>query len=291
MLERTFSIFVDSGGILIADPDLLNSVSKPFLDNLDGLLDPDFRASSADTVEEPDDPEWTAFHKNVSAKLAGKAGLLIACEGDFELRIQAGEPTEEELSLAEQVVDFRLDVRTGGVLVADCLPLLELEDDVAARSDSHLFSDKVIDNAEPDRGVLLEVPSGVYLARAVIHGPVQDESFLRVVGQYGIAEEPAIVIYLMPDTGDMLSPVHRVDTSGWEQGYTPGSLAMATFTSMDGPRAAFKLHLTRTTQQGFARTHLPKGRRLKPGEEVLLRLVANRGKFWDCELPNLDAGG
>lgn len=269
MDDISFTLFTDTGGILLLDPAHAEALGDDFVEQLDAALNPEDAAGQA--AER--DGDWARIWSEAVGGLrrlsaGGEFTLILSGEGTFHVRLQARELGEEERGRVVESYEERLRVRSGQLALTD---------------GSEFFGEEL-----PGEGaVLLEVPDGWYAVR--IHHLERHASLTPAVGVYGSEEHPALVLQLAGARadqaharGDEVFPRLRPSREGYEEP-RPGWDCYAQVAGVEGGMAALELMLTETVYSGHARMSIPEGEELKAGDYVLVRLVEDAGPFWTAE--------
>lgn len=269
-MERlTFTLFTDTGGILLLDPEGVGDLSDDFVELLDVALDPEGSAGQTAAGDGDWGREWAEAVKGLRRQsAAGEFTLLLSGEGTFHVRLQAEELDEQERDRVVESFEERVRVRSGRLAVTDGM---------------EFFSDEL-----PGEGaVFAEVPEGFY--SVLIHQLERPASLAPTVGVYGSAEHPSLIVRLTPAEAGAApapeaGPFPRLSTS--REGYEeprPGWNCYAQVTKVEGGSAALELMLTETVYSGRARMDMPEGEELSAGDYVLVRLVEDAGDHWRAE--------
>ena len=269
MDDFAFTLFTDTGGILLIDPAHADALGDDFIGDLDAVLNPGDATGQADEG----DGEWALIWSEAVEGLrrlsaGGEFALILSGEGTFHVRLQARDLGEEERARVVETFEERLRVRSGQLALTD---------------GGEFFGEEL-----PGEGaVLLEAPEGWYAV--LIHHLERHASLTPTVGVYGSEEHPALVLQLvsaLPDQasarGDEVFPRLRPSREGYE-GPRPGWDCYAHVSSVEDGTAALELMLTETVYSGSARMSVPEGEELKAGDYVLVRLVEDAGPYWVAE--------
>ena len=265
----TFTLFTDTGGILLLDPENAADLGDDFVEQLDTALNP--AAAGEEAAEHDGDwartwSETVAVLRRLSA--GGEFALLLSGEGTFHVRLQTADLGEEERRRVVDSFDERLRVRSGRLVLTD---------------GSEFFEEGL-----PGEGaVLLDVPEGFYTVR--IQHLERHPSLTPTVGVHGSAEHPSLILQLAPAEPDAAPPSEaeefprlRTSREGYEEP-RPGWDCYAQVTEVEGGFAMLELMLTETVYAGHARMDVPEGEELKAGDYVLVRLVEDAGDHWRAE--------
>lgn len=269
MDDVSFTLFTDTGGILLLDPAHAEALGDDFVEQLDAALNPGDAAGQAAEL----DGDWARIWSEAVEGLrrlsaGGEFTLILSGEGTFHVRLQARELGEEERGRVVESFEEHVRVRSGQLALTD---------------GGEFFGEEL-----PDEGaVLLEAPKGWYTVR--IQHLERHASLTPTVGVYGSEEHPALVLQLVgagpgqaPARVDEVFPRLRPSREGYEEP-RPGWDCYAQVTSVEGGTAALELMLTETVYSGHARMSVPEGEELKAGDYVLVRLVEDAGPYWTAE--------
>ena len=269
MDDVSFTLFTDTGGILLLDPAHAEALGDDFVEQLNAALNPDAAAGQAAEGDGDWGRIWSEAVEGLRRLSAGgEFTLILSGEGTFHVRLQTRELGEEERGRVVESYEERLRVRSGRLALTD---------------GGEFFGEEL-----PGEGaVLLEAPEGWYTVR--IHHLERHASLTPTVGVYGNEEHPALVLQLVgarPDKAparvDEVFPRLRPSREGYEE-QRAGWDCYAQVTSVEGGTAALELMLTETVYSGHARMSVPEGEELKAGDYVLVRLVENTGPYWTAE--------
>ena len=268
MESATFTLFSDTGGIVILDPAHADALGDEFVEQLDAALNPGAAEEAAGR-----DGDWEREWSEAVARLrrlgaGGEFTLILSGEGTFHVRLQAEDLSDEERGRVVESFEERVRVRDAGLAVTD---------------GGEFFGEEL-----PGEGVvLLDVREGLYSLQ--IYHLERHLSLTPTVGAYGSEEHPALVLRLAhagPDEagareGDEF-PRLRTSREGYQE-LRPGWDCYAQVTGVAGGSATLELMLTETVYSGHARMSVPEGEELKTGDYVLVRLVEDAGEYWTAE--------
>lgn len=265
----TFTLFTDTGGILVLDPEDAGALGDDFAAQLDAALNP------LDAAEEAAgrDGDWARTWSEAVAGLrrlsaGGEFTLVLSGEGTFHVRLQDEDLGEEERGRLIESFEERVSARGGRLAFTD---------------GREFFGEEL-----PGEGAwVVEVPAGSYAVR--IHHLSRHPSLTPTVGVYGSEEHPSLVLRLVPSEPGAAAPREgeafpRLKTS--YQSYEepqPGWNCYAQVTGVEGGTATLELMLTETVYSGHARMGVPEGEELEAGAYVLVRLVEDAGGYWKAE--------
>ena len=268
MDELSFTLFTDTGGILLLDPAHADALGDDFVELLDSALNPGDAGQAAEG-----DGDWARIWSEAVEGLrrlsaGGEFTLVLSGEGTFHVRLQTRDLGGEERGRVVESYEERLRVRGGQLVLTD---------------GGEFFGEEL-----PGEGAaLVEVPGGWYTVR--IHHLERHASLTATVGVYGSEEHPALVLQLVgarpdqaPARGGEVFPRLRPSREGYE-GPRPGWDCYAQVAGVEGGTAALELMLTETVYSGHARMSVPEGEELKAGDYVLVRLVEDAGPYWTAE--------
>ncbi|HWS87872.1 MAG TPA: hypothetical protein VN282_12955 [Pyrinomonadaceae bacterium] len=269
-MERlTFTLFTDTGGILLLDAEGAGALGDDFVELLNVVLDPEGAAEQAAVSDGDWGQVWSEAVEGLRRLGAGGGfTLVLSGEGTFHVRLQAEGLDEEERGRVVASFEERVRVRSGRLAFTDGL---------------EFFGEEL-----PGEGaVFAEVPEGLYSVR--IHHLERHPLHTPTVGVYGSAEHPSLIVQLMPaeagaEPTPEAGPFPRLSTS--REGYEEPRLGWncyAQVTGVEGGRAALELMLTETVYSGHARMDVPEGEVLRAGDYVLVRLVEDAGDHWRAE--------
>lgn len=269
-MERlTFTLFTDTGGILLLDPEGAGALGDDFVELLDVVLDPEGSAEQAAAGDGDWEREWAEAVGGLRRLSAGgEFTLLLAGEGTFHMRLQTEDLGEEERGRLVESFEERVRVRGG---------------QLAFTHGGEFFGEEL-----PGEGaVFADVPAGLYAV--LIHHLERHPSLTPTVGVYGSEEHPSLVIRLVaaahdasPAAGAGPFPRLRASREGYDEP-RPGWNCYAQVTGVEGESAALELMLTETVYAGSARMSVPEGEELKAGDYVLVRLIEDDGEYWRAE--------
>jgi hypothetical protein len=267
--DFTFTLFTDTGGIILLDPAHADALGDDFVEQLDAALDP---GDAAEQTAERDGDWARTWSESVEGlrrlSADGEFTLVLSGEGTFHVRLQAEDLDEEERGRVVESFEERLRVRSGRLAFTD---------------GSEFFGEEL-----PGEGaILIEVPADLYAVR--IHHLERHPSITPTVGVYGSEEHPSLILQLTPTESDASAPpgaeeFPRLSTS--RQGYEeprPGWYCYAQVTGVEGGSASLELMLTETVYSGHARMTVPEGEELEAGDYVLVKLVEDAGAYWTTE--------
>lgn len=270
MDDFTFSLFTDTGGILLLDPENADALGDDFVERLDAALNPGDDAAERTAGR---DGDWARERSEAVEGLRrmsadGEFTLIISGEGTFHVRLQTRELDDEERVRLVESFEERVRVRGGRL----------------AFTDGREFFGETL----PGEGaMLLDVPAGWHSAQ--IHYLERRPSLTPTVGVYGSEEQPALILRLAPaEPGgasarvDEAYPRLRPSREGYETP-RPGWNCYAQVTGVEDGSASLELMLTETVYAGHARMSVPEGEELKAGDYVLVRLVEDTGAYWTAE--------
>lgn len=268
MDEVSFTLFTDTGGILLLDPAHAEAFGDDFVEQLDAALNPEAAGQAAEH-----DGDWARIWSEAVEALrrlssGGEFTLILSGEGTFHVRLQARDIGEEERGRVVESYEERLRVSGGRLALTD---------------GGEFFGEEL----PGERAVVLEAPEGWYTVR--IHHLERHASLTPTVGVYGSEEHPALVLQLVgagPEQAsaraDEVFPRLRPSREGYEEP-RQGWDCYAQVTGVEGGTAALELMLTETVYSGHARMSVPEGEVLKAGDYVLVRLVEDAGPYWTAE--------
>jgi hypothetical protein len=264
----TFTLFSDTGGILLLDPEHASALGDDFVERLDAALNP---VAAEETAER--DGDWAREWSEAVAGLrrlgaGGEFTLILSGEGTFHVRLQTEELADEERARLVELFEERVRVRSGRLALTD---------------GGEFFGEEL-----PGAGaVFVDVPEGSYAVR--IHHLERHPSLTPTVGVYGSEEHPSLVLHLVPsDAGAAAAreghefPRLKTSFQGYEEPRA-GWDCYAQVTGVEGGSASLELMLTETVYSGHARMSVPEGEQLKAGDYVLVRLVEDAGDYWRAE--------
>lgn len=267
MNELSFTLFSDTGGILLLDPADAEALGDDFVRQLNVALDPDGAAEQAAGHDGNWARVWSEAVEGLRRLSAGgEFTFIISGEGTFHVRLQTRDLGEEEWGRVVESFEERLRIRSGQLALTD---------------GGEFFGEEL----PGERAVFFEAPAGWYTVR--VHHLERHASLTPTVGVYGSEVYPALVIQLI---GTGREPAHvgaafprlRTSREGYEQ-LRPGWDCYAQVTSVEGGTAALELMLTETVYSGHARMSVPEGEELEAGDYVLVRLVEDAGPYWTAE--------
>jgi hypothetical protein len=269
-VERlTFTLFTDTGGILLLDPEGVADLGDDFVELLDVVLDPEGVAEQTAAG----DGDWGRVWSEAVEGLrrlsdGGEFALVLSGEGTFYVRLQAEDLDEEERGRVVESFEERVRVRSGQLAVTDGM---------------EFFGEEL-----PGEGaVFVEVPEGLY--SVWLYHLERPASHVPTVGVYGSEDYPSLILRLEPARPDAAPPPEsgpfprlRSSREGYEEP-RPGWNCYAQVTEVEGGRAALELMLTETVYSGRARMEVPEGEEVRAGDYVLVRLVEDAGDHWRAE--------
>jgi hypothetical protein len=270
MESVTLTLFSDTGGLLLLDPESAADLGEDFLEHFEIALDPE---GASDMAAERDG-DWPAVRARAVEALRrqsarGEFALLLTGEGTFHARVQTDELTGEERADLVESFEERLRVRSGRLALTDGV---------------EFFGEEV-----PGEGAwVVEVPDGDY--KVEIHHLGRHPSLTPTVGVHGSEEHPALVLRLVAaefeesgGRGADEFPRLRVSREGYDEP-REGWDCYGQVTGVEGGSATVELMLTETTYSAdYARMDVPEGEELKAGDYVLVRLIENAGDYWRAE--------
>lgn len=269
MTGFTFTLFSDTGGILLLDPEQAAALGDDFVEQLDAALNP---AGAAEETAGRDG-DWARAWSEAVAGLrrlsaGGEFTLILSGEGTFHVRLQDEDLGGEERARLAGSFEERVRVRSGRLALTD---------------GREFFGEEL-----PGEGaVFVEVPEGSYTV--LIHHLERHPSLTPTVGVYGSAEHPSLVLRLIPSEPDAAAaredeefPRLKTSYEGYEEPRA-GWDCYARVTGVEGGSATLELMLTETVYSGHARMSVPEGEELKAGDYVLVRLVEDAGDYWRAE--------
>ena len=269
MDDFNFSIFSDTGGILLLDPENADALGDDFVERLDAALNPGDDAERTAGLNGDWARAWSEAVEGLRRMSAdGEFTLILSGEGTFHVRLQTRELGEDERERIVESFEERVRVRSGRLAFTD---------------GGEFFGESL-----PGPGaVLLDVPEDLYTAQ--IHYFERHPSLTPTVGVFGSEEYPALILRLAPaEPGeasarvDEAFPRLRPSREGYENP-RPGWNCYAQVTGVEDGSASLELMLTETVYSGHGRMSLPEGEELKAGDYVLVRLVEDKGDFWTAE--------
>lgn len=265
----TFTLFSDTGGIIVLDPENAGALGDDFVEQLDAALNPGPAAEEASGR----DGNWARAWSEAVARLrrlsaGGQFMLILSGEGTFHVRLQTGDLGDEERGRVVESFEEGVRTRSGYLVFTD---------------GAEFFGEEL-----PGEGVAsVAVTRGFYSVR--IHHLERHPSLKPTVGVYGSEEHPALILRLVPAGPDAAAareaeefPRLRASREGYEEP-RPGWDCYAQVTSVEGGSATLELMLTETVYSGQARMNVPEGEQLKAGDYVLVRLVEESGGYWTAE--------
>ena len=269
MEGSTLTLFTDTGGIVLLDPENAAALGDDFVERLDAALNP--VGAAEETAER--DGDWERVWSEAVAGLrslsaGGEFTLVLSGEGTFHVRLQASDLCEEERGRLSESFEERVSVRSGRLAFTD---------------GGEFFGEEL-----PGEGVVfVDVPEGSYTVR--IHHLKRHPSLTPTVGVYGSEEYPSLVLHpVASGPGTATAPegreFPRLKTSydGYEEPRA-GWDCYAQVTGVEGGSASLELMLTETVYSGHARMSIPEGEELKAGDYVLVRLMEDEGGYWRAE--------
>jgi hypothetical protein len=269
-MERlTFTLFTDTGAILLLDPEGVGDIGDDFVELLDVALDPEGAAEQAAERDGDWARAWSEAVEGLRRLSAGgEFTLVLSGEGTFHVRLQSEALGEEERGRVVESFEEHVRVRSGRLAFTD---------------GGEFFGEEL-----PGEGaVFAEVPAGLYSVR--IHHLERPASPAPTVGVYGSQESPSLIVQLTPaEAGAAHAPKAgpfprlRASREGYEEP-RPGWYCYAQVSNVEGGRAALELMLTETVYSGHARMEVPEGEELGAGDYVLVRLVEDAGDHWRAE--------
>lgn len=265
----TFTLFSDTGGILLLDPEDAATLGDDFVEHLDAALNPVGAAEETAELDGDWPRVWSEAVEGLR-RLSAHGGftLILSGEGTFHVRLQTEDLGEKERGLVIESFEERVSVRSGHLAFTD---------------GGEFFGEEL----PGERAVFVEVPEGSYAVR--IHHLERHPSLTPTVGVYGSEEHPSLVLQLVASgQGTAAAPegreFPRLKTSyeGYEEPRA-GWDCYARVTGVEGGWASLELMLTETVYSGNARMSVPEGEELKAGDYVLIRLVEDAGGYWRAE--------
>ena len=269
MDDFIFSLFSDTGGIILLDPENADALGDDFVERLDAALNPGDDAGQT----AGQDGDWArAWSEAVGGLRRMSAGgeftLILSGEGTFHARLQTSELGDDERERLVETFEERLHVRSGRLAFTD--------------------GGEFFGEALPGAGaVSLGVAEGYYSAQ--IHYLERHPSLTPTVGVFGSEEHPALILRLTPAEpsgacarGGEAFPRLRPSRGRYENP-RPGWNCYAQVTGVGGGWASLELMLTETVYSGHGRMSVPEGEELKAGDYVLVRLVEDTGAYWTAE--------
>ncbi|HYO63715.1 MAG TPA: hypothetical protein VER08_08810 [Pyrinomonadaceae bacterium] len=269
MQDVAFTLFTDTGGILLLDPAHAGALDEEFAERLNVVLDPEGLTDQT-AARDGDWPRaWAEAVSDLRRMSAGGLfALLLSGEGTFHVRVQSGDLDEEERGRVAGTFEESVRVSSGELAFTDGLEFFD-------------------DELEDDGAVHVGVPEGFYTVR--IHHLNRHPSVTPTVGVHGSEEHPALVLQLTPAHESEATrrdgeEFPRLTTSyaGYEEPRA-GWDCYAQVTGVEGGAATLELMLTETVYAGHARMSVPEGEELKAGDYVLVRLVEDTGGYWKAE--------
>lgn len=120
MDDIPFTLFTDTGGILLLDPAHAEALGDDFIEHLDAALNPDDAAGQA--AER--DGDWARIWSEAVGSLrrlsaGGEFTLILSGEGTFHGRLQTRDLGEEERGRVVESYEGRLRVRSGRLALTD----------------------------------------------------------------------------------------------------------------------------------------------------------------------------
>ncbi|HEX8338441.1 MAG TPA: hypothetical protein VF621_17105, partial [Pyrinomonadaceae bacterium] len=120
MDDFSFSLFTDTGGILMLDPENADPLGDDFVERLDAALNPDDAAEQ--TAEH--DGDWARAWSEAVQGLrrmsdGGEFTLILSGEGTFHVRLQTRELGDEERERLIESFEERVRVRSGRLAFTD----------------------------------------------------------------------------------------------------------------------------------------------------------------------------
>jgi hypothetical protein len=268
MERASFTLFTDTGGILLLDPLNASALGEEFVRSLDVALDPEGSTEQAVGL----DGDWPAVWARAVSDLRrlsadGEFTLVLSGEGTFHVRVQTEDLTAAERALLVESFRERVRVRGGRLVFTD---------------GREIFGEEL-----PGEGAqFVAVPAGLYDLH--LHHLDRHESLTPTIGVHGSVEYPALVVRLVPTASEEAEPPRRdfPRLRSSQQGYEepkPGWGCYAQVTGVSSGQAELELMLTETVYSGHARMSVPEGEDLKVGDYVLVKLIENAGNYWRVE--------
>lgn len=269
MDDFTFTLFTDTGGILLLDPENADALGDDFVERLDAALNPGDDAGRTAGLDGDRAREWSEAVGDLRRMSAGgEFTLILSGEGTFHVRLQTRELGDDERERLVESFAERVRVRGGRLVFTD---------------GGEFFGEEL-----PGEGaVFLDVPEGWHTAQ--IHYLERHPSLTPTVGVYGSEEHPALILRLAPAgpgeasaRADEAFPRLRPSREGYENP-RPGWNCYAQVTGVEDGSASLELMLTETVYSGHGRMSVPEGEELEAGDYVLVRLVEDAGAYWTAE--------
>ncbi|HYP53023.1 MAG TPA: hypothetical protein VEQ42_05755 [Pyrinomonadaceae bacterium] len=269
MRSDTFTLFTDTGGIILLDPAHADALADEFAEQLNAVLDPEGAAEQA-SAQNVDWPRARAEAASALRRMSagGEFTLVLSGEGTFHVRVQSEDLGAEERGRVVESFEERLRVTSGRLAFTDGMEFFD-------------------DELDAESAVVGGIPEGWYAVH--IHHLRRHPSLTPTVGVHGSEEHPALVVQLGPAQASEAAArdgeaFPRLKTS--QQGYDeprPGWDCYAQVTGVEGGAATLELMLTETVYAGHARMSVPEGEELEAGDYVLVRLVEDAGDHWTAE--------
>jgi hypothetical protein len=269
MEKFSFTLFTDTGAILLLDPSNTSGLGEEFVGALNVALDPEGGTEQAVELNGDWPATWAQAVSDLRRLSAdGEFALVLSGEGTFHVRVQSEDLSAAERARLVESFEERVRVSSGRLALTD---------------GREIFGEEL-----PGEGArFLEVPEGFYALH--IHHLDRPESLTPTVGVHGSDEHPALVLRLVPAAEPAASaPVDRefprLKTSrlGYEEPQA-GWACYAQVTGIEDGQAILELMLTETVYSGYARMSVPEGEELSPGDYVLVRLIEMAGSYWKAE--------
>jgi hypothetical protein len=269
MESVTFTLFSDTGGVIILDPAHAGALGGEFVELLDVALNLD------ETAQETAgrDGDWSRTWAEAVGALrrmsaGGEFALILSGEGTFHVRVQAEDLADEERGRVVESFVEHVRVTSGGLAFTD---------------GGEFFGEEL----PGEDAVFIEAPAGDYAVG--IYHLERHPSLTPTVGVYGSETHPSLVLRLMPAAADAPAaregeafPRLKTSHEGYEEPRA-GWDCYAQVTAVEEGSATLELMLTETVYSGEARMSLPEGEELKVGDYVLVRLVEDAGDYWRAE--------
>jgi hypothetical protein len=256
-MDASVEVASDSGALLIIDSSQLADMSENVRYWFGVFTDPDGTTQIVADFDEP----WSQVWRRAGAEMAsfassGRFIVIKSAPGRYFIRIAFEAVIETPIPRVYESALAHVTVRTGRLAVSD----------------------------GTNKPTVVSVPAGEY--QAAVHTLSVDRKQPQIVGIYGGAENPAILIALRPapENGPNTSLV-RCSTAAFPSEPAAGLLCRAQVKRVEEGIAILGLQIADRTWSGYGRLRVTPGASPIAGATLLVRLTEHTGSWWWCELP------
>ena len=258
-MDESFEFETATGGLVVLDPEMFDLLDWEFGYRLGIVMDPQGLSHEA-LGEEPWPKQWIrAAEPLQELQEQGQFQLILTGEAVFHMRV-TDEKHQLRAKARSSVLCGRLRVESERLVVAESWP-------------------------DPEDSQQFDLPRGEF--QVWMHVLDIPADVTRTVGVFGTSDFPYLAIELVRDAapaeGPNTFPV-RLPLPEDEAEPSYGWLCRATVKRNEGDFLLLDLHRNRRETLGQGRLPARPAEGLRPGDQVLVRILQKAQGFWSLEL-------